>query len=312
MEEAALRDYKQKDIKTSRDFTAKLYNNESLPDVSEKYEPIQRGGSQPSAGEEPSATTTSKPADIGKRMYEAMSGKKKRVDPMLEPTGDEPDRWDKDYEQRTEASKQPLFQPVTASGHGTKYHKESLTARFWYEAKNDDGVSYYYNVTSGKSRWDKPHAGYISIAEQQQLEEEKQEKAAKKARIAEEHRTLHGQHRSEEILLRAMPDMGKHDPYGGGGWKKVQSEDYYQPEPQHDLGLPAKREVQQPVIDKTEEVRLEFHEKTVASMSDKYGLFGSSGLAQNTEETEGLQVSKPTISFRKRKNMSVRERTGDD
>ena len=28
MEEAALRDYKHKDIKTSRDFTAKLYNNE--------------------------------------------------------------------------------------------------------------------------------------------------------------------------------------------------------------------------------------------------------------------------------------------
>ena len=28
MEEAALRDYKHKDIKSSRDFTAKLYNNE--------------------------------------------------------------------------------------------------------------------------------------------------------------------------------------------------------------------------------------------------------------------------------------------
>ena len=114
-------------------------------------------------------------------------------------------------------------------------------------------------------------------------------------------------------MLRAMPDMGKHDPYGGGGWKKVQSEEYYDDEPQSDLGLPAKREVQQPVIDKTEEVRLEFHEKTVASMSDKYGLFGcSSGPVQSTEDTEGLQVSKPTISFRKRKNMSVRERTGDD
>ena len=78
MEEAALRDYKHKDIKNSRDFTAKLYNNENLPDVSEKYEPIQRGFSQPSAGEEP---TTSKPADIGKRMFEAMAGKKKKVDP---------------------------------------------------------------------------------------------------------------------------------------------------------------------------------------------------------------------------------------
>ena len=310
MEEAALRDYKHKDIKTSRDFTAKLYNNEALPDVTEKYEPIHRGVAHPSAGEE-ATTTTSKPGDIGARMYNAMAGRKKTVDPMLEPTGDEPDRWDKDYAERMEAEK-PLFQPVSASGHGTKYHKPSQTARFWYEAKNDDGVSYYYNVTSGKSRWDKPHAGFISIAEQEQLEEEKQEKAAKKARIAEEHKAIHGQHRTEEFLQRALPDMGKHDPYGGGGWKKIQSEDYYEAEPQTDLGLPAKREVQQPVIDKTEEVRLEFHEKTVASMSDKYGLFGSTGPVQNTEDTEGLKVSKPTISFRKRKNMSVRERTGDD
>ena len=126
------------------------------------------------------------------RMYEKMAAKKKVVDPMMEPTGEEPDRWDKDYEQRTQ---QALFQPVSASGHGTKYHKKSKTAMFWYEAKNEDGVSYYWNVTSGKSRWDKPHNGYISIAEQEQLEEEKQEKAAKKIRIAEEHRAVHGEHR---------------------------------------------------------------------------------------------------------------------
>ena len=309
MEEAALRDYKHKDIKNSRDFTAKLYNNEELPDVSEKYEPIQRGPIQPSAGGE---TSASKPPDIGKKMYDKMAAKKKAVDPMLATTGDEPDRWDKDYEQRT-ASQQPLFQPVAASGHGSKYHKESKTARFWYEAKNDDGISYYWNVTSGKSRWDKPINGYISIAEQQQLEDEKQEKAAKKMRLAEEHRAVHGEHRSEERMFRAMPDMSKKDPYGGGGWKKIQTQDF-EPEPDLNLGLPGKREVQQPVIDKSEEIRLEFHEKTVANMSDKYGLFGGLGeaSAQDTDSTEGLAISKPTISFRKRKNMSVRQRTDDE
>jgi len=31
MEEQALEDYKEKDISESRDFTAKLYNNEPLP-----------------------------------------------------------------------------------------------------------------------------------------------------------------------------------------------------------------------------------------------------------------------------------------
>jgi len=308
MEEAALRDYKHKDIKSSRDFTAKLYNNEDLPDVPEKYEPIQRGPLQPSEGGQ---SLPSKPPDIGQRMYDKMAGKKKKtVDPMLEPTGDEPDRWDKDFEQRNSDSQLAIFQPVSASGHGTKYHKKSVTARFWYEAKNEDGVSYYWNVTSGKSRWDKPHNGFISIAEQEQLEEEKQEKAAKKIRLAEEHRAVHGEHRAEERLFRAMPDMSKNDPYGAGGWTKVQTEPVLADSEEVDLGLPGRRETQQPVIDKTEEIRLEFHEKTVANMSDKYGLFGDSG--QNCDVTEGLVVSKPTISFRKRKNISVRQRTDDD
>ena len=47
---------------------------------------------------------------------------KKSVDPMLEPTGDEPDKWDKDFQQRTA----PSFTPVTANAYGTKYHKESM------------------------------------------------------------------------------------------------------------------------------------------------------------------------------------------
>ena len=37
MEESALRDYKNKDIKNSRDFTAKLYNNEVSPETIIKF-----------------------------------------------------------------------------------------------------------------------------------------------------------------------------------------------------------------------------------------------------------------------------------
>jgi len=33
MEEAALQDYRDKDVLSSRDFTAKLYNGEKLPDT---------------------------------------------------------------------------------------------------------------------------------------------------------------------------------------------------------------------------------------------------------------------------------------
>jgi len=302
MEESALRDYKNKDIKNSRDFTAKLYNNEDLPDVAEKYETIRAGYGRP-MGEE--SNSSGKPPDIGKRMYEKMAAKSS--DPMLAPTGDEPDKWDKDYQQ-----KKDLFTPVSASAYGTKYHKESKTAKFWYEAKDDSGASYYYNITSGKSRWDPPPNGFVSISEQQELEDKKVEKAAKKAKVVEENKYFHGEHKRQEERLREMPDMSKNDPYGGGGWTKVESS--YSAEPEMNLGLPEKRPKQEPVIDKTEEQRLTFHEKTVASMSDKYGVGGSSISRANltTCEEEGLEVAKPKISFRKRKNISVRERTDDD
>ena len=247
-------------------------------------------------------------------MYEKMSGKRKEVDPMLEPTGDEPDKWDKDFHQKTES----IFTPVQANAHGTKYHKDSKTARFWYEAKNDDGVSYYYNVTSGDSRWDPPRKGYVSIAEQQDLEDRKTEKVVKKMRVQAENKHFHGEHKRQTEMLREMPDMSKHDPYGGGGWKKIDAEPTFSAEAQIDLGLPAKREKQQPVIDKKEERRIEFHEKTVTSMSDKYGLVSGAtgseeaGPGAAAEESQGLEISKPKISFRKRKVMSVRERTDDD
>ena len=245
-------------------------------------------------------------------MYERMASKRKVVDPMLEPTGDEPDKWDKDYNEKTEA----MFTPVHANAHGTKYHNESKTAKFWYEAKNDDGVSYYYNVTSGESRWETPHNGFVSIAEQQEQEDKKTEKAVKKMRVQAENKHFHGEHKREAEVLRAMPDMSKHDPYGGGGWKQAEPTTY-SAAPDIDLGLPARYEKQQPVIDKKEEKRIEFHEKTVASMSDKYGLLGgvTGGGPSVTGEGEGetsLQVSKPKISFRKRKVISVRERTDDD
>ena len=64
----------------SRDFTAKLYNNEDLPDVNVTYE----------AG--PSNEPT---GAIGPKVPSKMKDKKKIVDPMMEPTGTAPDKWDK-------------------------------------------------------------------------------------------------------------------------------------------------------------------------------------------------------------------------
>ena len=282
-----------------------MFKFQELPDVDEKYEHIQRGGA---ADHQSSSKDSSGAAvDIGKRMYEKMAAKKSS-DPMLEPTGDEPDVWDRDYQQKTALE---MIKPVSATAYGTKYHKESKTAKFWYEAKSDEGNSYYYNVTSGESRWDPPHNGYVSIAEQQELEDRKQEKVVKKMRVQHENKYFHGEHKRQAEVMREMPDMSKNDPYGGGGWSQVETS--YSAEPQLDLGLPAKREKMQPVIDKTEERRQEFHEKTVSSMVDKYGLVSGISEPATSDNTEQpLEVAKPKISFRKRKNISVRERTDDD
>jgi len=285
MEEAALKDYKSKDISNNRDFTAKLYNNEDLPDINVTYE---AGPSN-----EPSGV-------IGPKVPSKMKDKKKTVvDPMMEPTGNAPDKWDKDYEMKT-----MTLAPVQAPTSGTKWHKPS-GPKFWYEAKTEDGVSYYWHVTTQESRWDKPKGGFITIEEQTMLASKKVEKEAKKARIVEENKYFHGEHTRD--IMRALPDMSKKDPYGGGGWSKV-PERVVEEEAVVDLGLPARSEKQQPVIDKFEERTYEFKEKTVSSVQrNSFGL-----VPDNSDTINPVNISKPVINFRKRKNNSVRERQSDD
>jgi len=284
MEEAALRDYKSKDISSNRDFTAKLYNNEELPDVNVTYE---AGPSNEPAG------------SIGPKIPSKMKDKKKKVDPMMEPTGTAPDKWDKDYEMKT-----MIMNPVVAPSSGTKWHKPSAP-KFWYEAKNEEGASYYWHVTTQESRWDKPKGGFVSVEEQQKLTQKAVSKEAKKARVVEENKYFHGEHKSD--IMRAMPDMNKKDPYGGGGWSKVNER---VTEQQVDLGLPERREKMQPVIDKTEVRNIQFKEKTLSSVRANSSSFGL--VPDSDSSSSSVAVSKPVISFRKRKNHSVRERGDDD
>jgi len=283
MEEAALRDYKSKDISSNRDFTAKLYNNEDLPGIQVTYE---AGPSNEAAGA------------IGPKIPSKMKDKKKKtVDPMMAPTGTAPDKWDKDYE-----TKVMSLNPVVAPSSGTKWHKPNAP-RFWYEAKTEEGVSYYWHVSSQESRWDKPKGGFVSVEEQQELAAKAVNKEAKKAKVVEENKYFHGEHNVD--IMRALPDMSVRDPYGGGGWKQVHQEKVV--EQPVDLGLPQRREKMQPVIDKSESVRVEFKEKTVSSIDSSFGLVPNSDSI-----SIGANVTKPVINFRKRKNLSVRERGEDD
>lgn len=273
MEEAALKDYKSKDITNSRDFTAKLYNNEELPDVHVQYE---AGPSKVPGGGAP---------DIKKK------AKKSKIDPMMEVTGSEPDKWDKDYE-----AKIADITPVAAPTSGTKWHKPGVPKN-WYEANTAEGHKYYWHVHTQESRWDAPPCGFVSIAEQTKLANKKVEKAVKKVKVAEESREIHGEHVTREREIRALPDMSIKDPYGGGGWSAV--EKYWAEEPVAvDLGLPAKKE-KQPVIEAHPDHIPVWKEKTVETGS----------LGDNQEDT--ASYSKPVITFRKRKNQSIRQREDD-
>ena len=93
MEEAALQDYRDKDVLSSRDFTAKLYNGEKLPDTEGVV--VKQGPQQNPFANKPEEVAT-------------VRGQNLKKDPMAEVTGDAPDKWDKDYLQKMEATKKAV------------------------------------------------------------------------------------------------------------------------------------------------------------------------------------------------------------
>ncbi|XP_023346452.1 WW domain-binding protein 4 [Eurytemora carolleeae] len=252
MEEAALRDYKKKDIASNRDFTAKLYNNEDLPDVDAKYENIRKSN------------------EVGPRLPGEPEPKHLKFEHML-----------KAGEERED--KEKVIAPVKASSSGTKWHNPA-PPKMWYEARSDDGTVYFWNTITKESRWDAPPGGYVSVEEQEVHITKKEQKIAKKAQLITEQRKLHLKKKEDE------PEPIKTDRYGGSGWKTVET----QAKNTVDLGLPAHSEGRlQPVIKATPDRQYTFKEKTIESLGEVVG-------------------AKPVITFRKRKNNAVRERTDDD
>eukprot|EP00088_Acartia_fossae_P006860 TRINITY_DN1316_c0_g1_i1.p1 TRINITY_DN1316_c0_g1~~TRINITY_DN1316_c0_g1_i1.p1 ORF type:complete len:328 (-),score=83.42 TRINITY_DN1316_c0_g1_i1:157-1140(-) len=260
MEEAALKDYKKKDIKDNRDFTAKLYNNEDLPDVDEKYESIRQAN------------------QVGPRLPGEPEAKHMKFENMLK-AGEEGNK---------------EINPVKATTSGTKWHKPPAP-KYWYEAKNEDGHSYYWNINTKESRWDPPPAGYVTIKEQEELQQKKEEKKIKKAQMIEMQREKFSKPATSS--LEPEPEA-KTDAYGGRGWQKVEEPE---PEPKIDFGLPTQRPDKfAPVIQAVPDKTFTFKEKTIGSL----GGSSSGGAGEGGS-------SKPAIVFRKRKNQSIRQR-GDD
>jgi len=149
MEEQALEDYKEKDIVESRDFTAKLYNNEPLPGTEQYMDrpepPRKKRGAVAKKGEQEVELTWAQ-----KYMAKMQEGK---VGGGL--------------------------RKVEAPQGGTKWHKAAGdSGKMWCEAKNEDGSRYYYHSKTHETRWEPPSGGFLSIKEQRELRGEDKEAAA--------------------------------------------------------------------------------------------------------------------------------------
>lgn len=253
MEEAALKDYKKKDIGNNRDFTAKLYNNEDLPDIDEKYESMRQAN------------------QVGPRLPGEPEPKQQKFENMLKAGS---------QSGNTEGM---VIAPRKAVASGTKWHNPP-PPKFWYEAKNEEGHSYYWNTNTKESRWDPPPEGYMTVDEQKEIQNKKDGKKIKKAKVVVQQR---------EKFAQPEPEPEKADVYGGRGWQKIEEP---APTPKIDLGLPAQRPDKfAPVIQAVPDRQVTFKEKTIGSL----------------ESAEGQGI-KPAIVFRKRKNQSIRQRGADE
>merc|ERR1719510_397626 len=116
-----------------------------------------------------------------------------------------------------------LFKKVSAPTSGTKWHNEPGDKK-WYEAKTDDGHTYYWNIENHESSWNPPAEGYMSI-HQQKIVSEQQE-------LIEEQRSIHGRNLESEVYEGPVQ---KASPYGS--WKLVENTDHL-PEAPVDYQVP--------------------------------------------------------------------------
>lgn len=181
---------------------------------------------------------------------------------------------------------------VKESAETAKTEKKEVkkVQKVWWEAKSDEGHIYYWNTESGESVWEPPEDGYVSLAEQEE-EAKRAEKAAKRKKAADELlKKEEGKQKSEEIRAHIQREKMKEiygkkeeekekeekvkkepkastvigpaprvDPYGS--WKVIEKKEFKPV----DLQLPEQEFIPIKVPTLSEEPKVKFKEKTVAT-----------------------------------------------
>ncbi|XP_077518514.1 WW domain-binding protein 4 [Amblyomma americanum] len=143
----------------------------------------------------------------------------------------------------------------------------------WFEGVTEGGDTYYWNMETGESSWEKPASGYVPLSEQQE--------GGTESSAPEEHQS-------------SMGPMPRGNPYGE--WQEVKPKVM----PQIDLQLPQKQDgIEEVVISVPKDVptKMKFSEKTVGSL-------------ESDEDNAGSVFKKRKLGCQSRRN--VRQRTNDD
>lgn len=285
IEQKAMNDYRSKDLGNNADITAQIFNQKRA----------QRNENEDEEGDESSdrARKAAQLAALEAQMQPQTSSNKNG--PMVGPQIDAPSSW---------------LKTIKAPTSGTKWHNEPGTKK-WYEAKSEEGYTYYWNIETNQSIWDSPPEGYVSLREQNEpptgnpenpedivSPEVAQQRAAKKAQEAFIQSKMKGKKntgssagkpkkstsKSDFASIGSQGPLAKSEPYGA--WQSVPVLSTPVNSTPIDFQVPQVKEAPQANVTMHSDRLTKFEEKKTPSLG---GASSSSS------------ANKPAIVFRKRK-----------